>query len=150
MIRRAGADDSAALVALCSAHARFERAPAGTEPDADGLRAGLSGASPALCAWIAEEAAVAVGYASGHASFCTWRGRRTFHLDCLYLREEWRGKGLGRALLDAVVSHASEHGAERVEWLTPCWNAPAIGFYRQLGATDEPRQRFRLAIQARL
>ncbi|MCC4596630.1 hypothetical protein NRY95_08185 [Xanthomonas campestris pv. phormiicola] len=92
MIRRAGADDSAALVTLCAAHARFERAPAGTAPDADGLRAGLSGASPAVFAWVAEEAAVAIGYASGHAGFCTWRGRRMFHLDCLSLREQWRGK----------------------------------------------------------
>lgn len=148
MIRRAGPHDIAALAALCAAHARFERAPADTVPDAAGLLAGLSGPSPELVAWVAVQAGGIVGYASGYAGFCTWHGRRMFHLDCLYLDEACRGRGLGRALMDAVAGFAAGHGCGHLEWVTPPWNTRAIRFYQRLGASMQPRQRFRLGTAA--
>ena len=146
MIRRAGAADMPALIELCAAHARFERAPAGTAPDAAGLLSGLAGTCPKFIGWVAVQADRIVGYASGYPGFCTWRGKRMFHLDCLYLSEAYRGKGLGRALLNTVTDFTAQHVASHLEWVTPCWNSEAIQFYQHLGAVQEPRERFRLDI----
>jgi GNAT superfamily N-acetyltransferase len=48
---------------------------------------------------------------------------------------EARRKGLGRALLSALARIAIERGCHRFEWSVLDWNAPALAFYRALGAT---------------
>ena len=45
-----------------------------------------------------------------------------------------RGKGVGRALLDKVVSYAHQQKLKRVEWVVLDWNTPAIEFYNSYGA----------------
>ena len=51
------------------------------------------------------------------------------------MREAARGQGIGKALLSALARIAVERGWGRVEWAVLDWNAPAIGFYKGLGAT---------------
>ena len=45
-----------------------------------------------------------------------------------------RGKGVGSALLDRVVKHASDLKVKRVSWEVLDWNTPAIQFYEAKGA----------------
>ncbi|MHC1479610.1 N-acetyltransferase family protein [Frateuria aurantia] len=146
MIRRAVAADLPELIRLCRAHADYEKAPAETSPDADGLLSGFGGSQPELLVWVAASDARLVGYASGYPGFSTWHGRRLFHLDCIYLQEDFRGIGLGRALIQEVIDHAARHGCNHLEWLTPAWNRSAIGFYRHLGARVQTRRRLRFDI----
>ena len=47
---------------------------------------------------------------------------------------EYRGSGLGRALLMSLAGLAVERGYARLEWAVLDWNQPAIDFYRGLGA----------------
>jgi ribosomal protein S18 acetylase RimI-like enzyme len=47
---------------------------------------------------------------------------------------EYRGTGLGRALLTSLAELAAERGYARLEWAVLDWNQPAIDFYRSLGA----------------
>jgi ribosomal protein S18 acetylase RimI-like enzyme len=47
---------------------------------------------------------------------------------------EYRGSGLGKALLTSLAELAVERGYARLEWAVLDWNQPAIDFYRSLGA----------------
>ena len=45
-----------------------------------------------------------------------------------------RGKGIGKALLDKIISIAKERNYGRVEWSVLNWNEPAIEFYKKISA----------------
>ena len=51
---------------------------------------------------------------------------------------EHRRQGCAQALLRALAAIARERGCGRFEWAVLEWNAPAIGFYEQMGATVLP------------
>lgn len=54
--------------------------------------------------------------AEGHATTPSHEeGRRTWSVVCFYVPRAERGRGIGRSLLDAAVSYATEQGAEVVE-----------------------------------
>ena len=67
-------------------------------------------------------------------SFSTWTGTNGIWLEDLYVREQWRGLGLGQALLQALAEICVDRGYQRLEWWVLDWNEPALGFYRSLGA----------------
>ncbi len=75
------------------------------------------------------------GFALFFPHFSTFLGRPGIYLEDLYVREAARGHGIGKALLSALARIAVERGWGRVEWAVLDWNAPAIGFYKGLGAT---------------
>jgi GNAT superfamily N-acetyltransferase len=56
------------------------------------------------------------------------------YLEDIFVEPRWRGHGFGRALLAHLAAIATERGYGRVEWTVLDWNAPAIGFYKKLGA----------------
>ena len=143
-VRRAGADDAVQLAALCRAHADFERLDFDGHDHAQRLATALSRGN--LHAWLAWDGTLAVGYASASAVFSTLQAAHYLHMDCLYLVPEWRGQGLGAALLQAVCEHARALGCQQLQWQTPDWNHAAIRFYHRLGAHNLPKQRFSLAL----
>jgi len=55
-------------------------------------------------------------------------------LEDLIVSKNMRGKGVGSALLDRVVKHASDLKVKRVSWEVLDWNTPAIQFYKAKGA----------------
>jgi len=59
------------------------------------------------------------------------------YLEDLVVTEAARRGGYGRLLFDAVVAEAQRTGAQRMKWQVLDWNAPAIAFYKKLGATVE-------------
>jgi ribosomal protein S18 acetylase RimI-like enzyme len=54
-------------------------------------------------------------------------------LEDLYVRDDARGKGLGRALTEAVLERARRRGCRRVELDVNSENPPALALYRSLG-----------------
>ena len=50
------------------------------------------------------------------------------------MHPEYRGQGLGLALMKRLAQIAVERGCGRFEWWVLDWNEPAIGFYKSLGA----------------
>jgi GNAT superfamily N-acetyltransferase len=144
-IRRVGGEDVEALLGLLAEHAAFERAPA-PPVQAATLAAALSGPRPALMAWLACAGGQALGYLSATRDFSTWRGRPYLHMDCLYLRPQARGRGLGARLLAAVCRHAREQGIDQMQWQTPDWNHPAERFYLRQGAQVCSKRRFVLEL----
>jgi GNAT superfamily N-acetyltransferase len=84
---------------------------------------------------IAEENGVAVGFALFFHNFSTFLGKSGIYLEDLYVQPQHRGKGYGKALLDAVKSIAQQRNCGRLEWSVLDWNTPAIAFYQKYGAT---------------
>jgi len=101
--------------------------------DAD-LAVHLFGPRPAAEVLIASRDGRDVGFALFFPTFSTFVGRPGMHLEDLFVMPEARGAGVGRALLTrlAVIAEARDYG--RLEWNVLGWNAPAIAFYRRLGA----------------
>lgn len=67
-------------------------------------------------------------------NYSTFLGRRGLYLEDLFVKEEMRGQGVGKALLIELARLARDHDCGRMEWSMLDWNAPAIAFYRSLGA----------------
>ena len=51
-----------------------------------------------------------------------------------FVRPEFRGHGIGKALLTRVAAIAVERNCARLDWNVLAWNQPAIDFYRGLDA----------------
>jgi len=56
------------------------------------------------------------------------------YLEDLYVRPEFRGRGIGFALLRRLAVLCAERGYGRLEWSVLNWNEPSIQFYKRLGA----------------
>jgi GNAT superfamily N-acetyltransferase len=83
---------------------------------------------------IAEIDDVPAGFALYFPIYSTWQGR-SLHLEDLFVRPEFRGQGVGKALLRKVAAIAVERDCARLQWDVLEWNKPAIDFYRSLDAT---------------
>ena len=113
----------------------YEREPDAVKASEADLHAALFGARPIAEAVLAEHDGGAVGLAVFFTSFSTWEGKGGLYLEDLFVRPEARGLGVGKALLVHLAGIAVARGYARFEWQVLDWNAPAIGFYRALGAT---------------
>ena len=95
------------------------------------------GAEVVLAEWQdtpGEGEPVPAGFALFFPTFSTFLGRPGIHLEDLFVRSSFRGRGIGRALLAHLAGVVVERGWGRLEWNVLDWNEPAIGFYRKLGA----------------
>lgn len=77
---------------------------------------------------------VPVGFALYFYNFSTFLGKPGIYLEDLFVLEEQRGKGFGKALLAYLAKLAIEKDCGRLEWAVLDWNEPSIEFYKSLGA----------------
>lgn len=132
-IRDATIQDAALLRTMIRELAEFEHGlEMVTIREEDLARDGF-GEDPRFCALIAEWSGKPAGYAFYFRSFSTWAGRGLF-LEDLFVREQFRGKGIGQALLAKVARVAVEEECVGVRWEVLDWNEPAIELYKALGA----------------
>jgi len=133
-IRPATPADVPLILALIRELAAYEREPhAVLATEADLLRDGF-GARPYFECLIAEEDGQPAGFALYFFNYSTWRGRPGIHLEDLFVRPPFRGRGIGKALLTRVAAVAVERQCGRLQWDVLDWNQPAIDFYHRLGA----------------
>lgn len=86
------------------------------------------------------------GYAVYFFSYSTWLGRKGMYLEDLYISPKHRGGGAGKHLLRHLARIAVDGGCGRLEWSVLDWNAPAIAFYKSLGAQPQAEWvRYRMA-----
>ena len=105
-------------------------------PDMEKQRRGLAGllASPFGQVAIARDAqGRAIGLATAQLVISTAEGAPSAWIEDVVVEADWRGKGLGRALLAYVLQWARLQGATRAQLLADLDNAPALEFYEHLG-----------------
>jgi GNAT superfamily N-acetyltransferase len=138
-VRPARPGDEHTLFALIQALARYEKLEHTVTGDAERLRAHLFGPAPSVSALLAEsDAGAALGFALFFSNYSTFLTSPGVYLEDLFVIEEARGRGVGRALLREVARIALERGAGRLEWTVLDWNAKAISFYESVGASVLP------------
>ena len=98
------------------------------------LREHLFGHRPAAEVLIARIGGQPIGFALYFHNFSTFLGRPGIYLEDIFVRPEFRGRGVGRALLKEVARVAAARNCGRLEWSVLDWNEPAIRFYESLGA----------------
>lgn len=132
-IRKAEASDMGAVLRLIKELAVFERAGGAVEITEEQLIHDGFSDPVKFKATLAELEGEVVGMALYYPRYSTWKGV-CLYLEDLIVTEACRGMGIGKALLREVAKEADETGAFRVQWQVLDWNAPAIGFYEQIGA----------------
>jgi GNAT superfamily N-acetyltransferase len=132
-IRPAAATDVPVLNTMIHEFAAFERLPA-TASEASLLRDGFSD-PPRFRVLMAEWEGQPAGYAFFFDYYSSFEGRPGLFLEDIYVRDRYRGKGVGKALLAQVASVATQRNCFGVRWQVLDWNTPAIDFYKSLGAT---------------
>ena len=134
-IRPAVETDLPAILAMIRALAEYENAaPGAVSATETQLRESLFGAQPGAEVLIASISDAVAGFALFFHNFSTWRGCRAMYLEDLFVRPEWRRRGVGRALLCELSRIALARGCPRLDWLVLDTNGLAIDFYRSLGA----------------
>ncbi|MFJ5225488.1 GNAT family N-acetyltransferase [Streptomyces sp. NPDC088400] len=146
MIRTATAADVPVIYAMIRELAAYEKSSDEVRVTEEQLHEALFGERPAVYAHVAEadddgdgdggrgRDREVVGFALWFLNFSTWRGVHGIYLEDLYVRPDRRGGGHGKALLTELARICVERGYERLEWSVLDWNAPAIDFYRSVGA----------------
>ena len=133
-IRTATEADVPQILEFIRALAAYERKPdAVTATEADLLRDGF-GPNPFYVCLIADLDGQPAGFAFYFFNYSTWKGRPGLYLEDLFVHPEFRGLGIGKALLERVAAIAVEKNCPRLQWEVLDWNTPAIDFYRAMGA----------------
>jgi GNAT superfamily N-acetyltransferase len=134
-IRKATFDDVPAIGDLIRELADYEHAAREAVASDDDLAAALFGEDPVVYCHLAEADGQAVGLALWFLNFSTWLGISGIYLEDLYVRETFRGRGLGTALMKELARICVERGYRRLQWSVLDWNTPSIEFYESIGAT---------------
>ncbi len=133
-IRPATRADVGMILAFIRALAVYEREPDAVSATEDDLLRHGFGEQPYFECLIAEQNGDPAGFALYFYDYSTWLGRPGLYLEDLFVHPEFRGAGIGKALLERVAAIAIEKGCARLKWEVLDWNTPAIDFYTAMGA----------------
>ena len=134
LVRDARREDAATILQLMRALAEYEKLLDSFETDEARIAETLLSEHPRAFCLIAEISGRPVGYAVWFYSYSTFSGRHGMYLEDLFVLPEHRGAGVGKAFLQALAKRCVDEGLRRLDWIVLDWNAPAINFYRSLGA----------------
>jgi GNAT superfamily N-acetyltransferase len=132
-IRLANKEDMADVYRLIYELAVYENEPDAVEVSPEQLVADGFSANPKFQCFVGCLGDEIVGIALIYERYSTWKGP-VIHLEDLIVTEKARGKGIGGALLTAVIQFAKDSGIKRVNWEVLDWNTSAKEFYESRGA----------------
>ena len=144
LIREIKENDLDELMLLIGEHTAYEKADFTSEGKKERLKTELFETGTQLHCWVIEIDQVVNGFCSFTFDYSTWDAAYFIYMDCLYIRSQFRGHGIGSAILRKLRKLAIEKGCVNVQWHTPDFNAPAIKFYRKNGASSKDKVRFTL------
>ncbi|SGY68825.1 BQ5605_C004g02922 [Microbotryum silenes-dioicae] len=132
---------------LIQALATYEKEPDAVEATLPLLRRSLfgeegkgeegKGGKYAQCVLVYEEEegdSKPLGMAVWFYTFSTWTGKGGLYLEDLFVREEARGKGVGKALFKYLGQICKDKDLARMDWVVLDWNEPAKKVYQAMGA----------------
>ena len=133
-LREARPGDEDGILACIQALAVYEREPDAVENTSEAIHVTLFGDTPRAFCYVVELDGRIVGIALWFFTYSTWTGKHGIWLEDLFVYDECRGRGYGKALITRLAAKCIEGGYPRLEWTVLDWNAPSIAFYRSLGA----------------
>ncbi len=133
-IRPATREDAGLILRFIRALAVYEREPDAVEATEETLIEHGFGPKPYFECMIADLDGSPAGFAFYFFDYSTWLGKPGLYLEDIFVDPEFRGQGIGRALLERLAQIAIERGCARMKWEVLDWNEPAIEFYRTMGA----------------
>jgi len=145
-IRFAKPNDINEIIELCELHAAYEKAAYSKLGKDEQLLQDLFSANPKLCCLVVEHEEQLIGYATYMKQYATWDAREYIYMDCIFVKELFRGNGIGEKLVHEIKEKGAELFCNLVQWQTPSFNTRAIQFYERIGATSKTKERFFLTI----
>ncbi len=133
-IRQAEESDIPKILSMIKELAEYEKLLDKVQTSEEDLRKVIFGENKFVEVLIAEYDNKICGQTIFFKNFSTFVGRPGYYIEDLYVKPEFRGKGIGKALLDEVINKAKENNFGRVEWVVLDWNVSAIEFYKNRGA----------------
>ncbi|GAB4112888.1 MAG: GNAT family N-acetyltransferase [Candidatus Caldatribacteriota bacterium] len=132
-IRPAVLKDVPIILKLIKELSVFEKMSEEVTATEESLKLSLFGDKPYAQVLLAEVKGEPIGYALYFFNFSTFLGKPGLYLEDIYVKEEYRGKGIGTTLFKYCASIARKNNCSRMEWLVLNWN-PARDFYEHIGA----------------
>jgi GNAT superfamily N-acetyltransferase len=133
-IRRARPEEVPQITSLIRELAAYEKLSHEVEATEAMIAEALFAKEPRLFCEIAEWNDEVAGFAVWFLNFSTFAGRFGIYLEDLFVRPQFRGNGIGKALLAHLAKTCAENGWARLQWAVLDWNEPSIAFYKSLGA----------------
>lgn len=133
-IREATKQDAKIIVDFIKALAIYEKLEHEAIATEEKIIATLFGEKRFAECLIAESNNKPAGFALFFHNYSTFLAKPGIYLEDLFVQPEFRGQGIGKALLQRLAQLALERNCGRLEWSVLDWNKPAIDFYMDLGA----------------
>jgi ribosomal protein S18 acetylase RimI-like enzyme len=137
IIRPVVPGDESELTAMIHELAEFERASTECTVTEKQLAGALFGAQPTVNGHIAEIDGQAAAGALWFPNFSTWDGVAGIYLEDLYVRPQFRRRGLARKMLSTLARECVERGYSRLSWAVLDWNVNAIALYDAVGGRPQ-------------
>jgi len=125
------------LTAMIHELAEFERASADCTVTESQLRDALFGDHPTVYGHIAEVDGQAAAGALWFRNFSTWDGVAGIYLEDLFVRPQFRRRGLARKVLATLAKVCVGSGYTRLSWAVLDWNVNAIALYDAVGGRPQ-------------
>lgn len=132
-IREANPSDIPEMLAFIRELAEYERQPDAAIATADDLLRDGFGPRPVFQCLIAEWDGQPAAMALYIPFYSTWRGNAGVHLEDLFVRPQFRRRGIAKALFARLAQITLQRG-DRFQWHVLDWNQLAINFYESMGA----------------
>ena len=134
-LRPAQPADAPLIVEYIHELAAFEQLSHACHASAERITHGLFGDMPRAACVLAEWEGRPAGFALYFYNFSTFLAQPGIYIEDLFVRPDFRRKGIARALFRHLAQKAIAEGCGRLEWWVLNWNKDAITFYESLGAT---------------
>lgn len=133
-IRTAKITDATLILTFIEELAEYEKLKDHVTATKEDIEKTLFSDAPKAEVLILEENAAPAGFALFFHNYSTFLGKYGIYIEDIYVRDSYRGKGYGKALLKYICTLAQARDCGRVEWWCLDWNQNSIDFYLKLGA----------------
>jgi ribosomal protein S18 acetylase RimI-like enzyme len=140
-IVKAAETDVSQIIELLREFAEFENLSEYCETTEDKLRDAMFGAKAFVEGLVAFDGETPIGYAIFYPNFASFRGQRGVYLEDIFIKPDYRGKGIGEAMLKEIARSGARSGAVRMDFQVLDWNESAIKFYEKLGGEMDASER---------
>ena len=128
-------DDAGMIVGLINELAEYEKLPDTITTTEEDILTAI--ANRDIETLFASSDGKDVGFAMFLNNYASIFGAKGMFIENLYVRPEYRGNGIGEAMMRELCRIAVSRGYKKVEWHCLEWNEPANELYLKLNATQK-------------